>query len=60
MTRCVSAPMDKMKELILNEYPRYYSSSEETKTAIILEFIKEHDAIAMYEYMKETERECEK
>ena len=57
MIMYVKAPMDRMKELILQEHPNYYLLSEEGKTSVILEFIKECDAIQMYEFMRDTQNE---
>ncbi len=51
----VTAQTDKMKELILQEYPNYYSLSAPAKVIAILKFINECDAETMYKYMEETE-----
>lgn len=51
----VKCPIDKLKELILKEYPHYYKMNKTDKLMIINFFTPEVDI--MYEYLKESEKE---
>jgi hypothetical protein len=51
--RNVTAPIDKIRELILQEYPNYYELNHIRKRDIVAQFVKPIDAQEMYEYMEE-------
>lgn len=51
----VTCPVDKLKELVLQEYPGYYNMSESGKLMAIEQFTPE--VKTMYEYLEESEKE---
>jgi hypothetical protein len=50
----VTAPTDRMKELILQEHPKFYNLQPETQREIVKLYIKECDVEIMFDYMQET------
>lgn len=50
----VEAPIDKVKELILQEYPSYYNLKFKEKLVIVREFVKPMCHSEMYYYMEKT------
>jgi hypothetical protein len=56
MKHQVEAPIDRVKDLILQEYPTYYQKSEQAKRNIIAEFVKPASHDVMYNYMKESKK----
>lgn len=54
-TRNVTCPVNKVKELILQQYPNYYKRNMEVQLEMVSDFVKEPDVIVMFDYMKESE-----
>lgn len=58
MKHQVVSPIERVKELILQEYPDFYELGEITQEVIVDEFVKPVDADIMLNYMIVNKQKC--